>query len=62
MDGPSEALDAPRNCEPNGTRAGLFWEKDPEPLDSQRVPLCKKGLKTHFPRPFSTTQNAFKMK
>lgn len=54
MDEPSEALDAPRNCEPNGTRAGIFWEKDPEPLDSQRVPLCKKGLKTHFPRPFST--------
>lgn len=28
MDGLSEVPDAPRNCEPNSTFVGIFWEKD----------------------------------
>lgn len=53
MDGLAEAPDAPRNCEPDGTHGGIFWEKNPEFLDPPRGPLCKRGLRAHFPRPSS---------
>lgn len=62
MDGPSEAPDALRNCKSKGTHAGNFWEKDPEPSDSQRVPLCKKGLKTLFPGLFLPSKMLLKLK
>lgn len=52
MDGLSEVPDAPRNCEPNSTFVGIFWEKDPERSDSQRGPFCKNKLRVHFSRPF----------
>lgn len=42
MGGLSEALDAPRNCEPNGTHVSIFWEKDPELSEFQKGALCKK--------------------
>lgn len=45
MDGLSGPLDVPRNCEPNGTHVGVFWEKEPELSDSQRGPLYKKRVK-----------------
>lgn len=45
MGGLSEALDAPRNCEPNGTHVSIFWEKDPELSEFQKGALCKKRVK-----------------
>lgn len=59
MDGLSEALDTPRNCEPGDTHVGIFWEKNPELSDSQRGPLCKKRLKAHFSQAFFSQVKCF---
>lgn len=41
MEGLSEALDVPRNCEPSGTRVGISGRRI-RSADSQRDPYAKK--------------------